>query len=412
MSEPKSKLTKLRHKEYLARLVVERLQREVYSQPDPAASAELLDELADAEEALAAIEKDRIAAQEKDTSTGLILKTRQVSGLLGAATTGLEAEVYLRMAHVPTAISHLFDAQRNPLVSSKVRNAGSSETRRVRVTTFVEDYSAKAVDTAELKSSQEKEFKQMPTLFPDRLKAITELTRATLNVLVEDLDGKVELHKTQPIWLLARTSAPLAVEDPQTGEWQDMTPYFGAFVTPNAPSLMTYLRIAADHHPDGRLVGYQGAKENVPLQVQAIFEALKQESQITYVNSLVDFNPDQGAASQRVRLPRESLADREANCIDGTVLVASLLEGISLSPAIVLVPGHAFVAWETWSDSNEWNYLETTMIGTHTFEQACASGESQAKRQESLAKSTGNPYHFRRMPLRILRVRYGITPME
>ena len=46
-------------------------------------------------------------------------------------------------------------------------------------------------------------------------------------------------------------------------------------------------------------------------------------------------------------LPRESLADKEANCINGTVLFASLLEGISMSPAIVLVPGHAFLAWET-----------------------------------------------------------------
>ena len=50
--------------------------------------------------------------------------------------------------------------------------------------------------------------------------------------------------------------------------------------------------------------------------------------------------------------------------------MASLLEAASLQPAIVLVPGHAFVAWETWEGTDEWDYLETTMIASHDFEAA------------------------------------------
>jgi len=168
---------------------------------------------------------------------------------------------------------------------------------------------------------------------------------------------------------------------------------------------MKFLRLAAKHHTSGQLAGYQGSRSEIPLQVKALFDALKSEGEITYVNSLIDFNPQQGSASQRVRLPRESLADKQANCIDGTVLFASLLEGISLSPAIVLVPGHAFVAWDTWRDSNEWKYLETTMMGTNTFEEACTSAEKTAafyKRREKLTL----------WPLSELRTKYGITPME
>jgi hypothetical protein len=104
-------------------------------------------------------------------------------------------------------------------------------------------------------------------------------------------------------------------------------------------------------------------------------------------------------------LPRESLFDKQANCIDGTVLFASLLEGISMRPAIVLVPGHAFVAWETWTSSGEWRYLETTMIGTSTFEQACLSAETTAK-HFAAAKQ------LRLLPLVQLRSKLGITPME
>jgi hypothetical protein len=185
----------------------------------------------------------------------------------------------------------------------------------------------------------------------------------------------------------------------------DFKPYLGAFVTPNAPSLMKFLRFAADYHPDGRLVGYQGSAESVRPQVKALYDALKNHADITYVNSVIDFSPQQGFACQRVRLPRESLADREANCIDGTVLFASLLEGISMNPAIVLVPGHAFLAWETWRNSNQWEYLETTMIGTSTFEEACDSGKDSADFFASRKQLV-------QWSLAKLRSEHRITPME
>ena len=412
---PTNSLAELRQQEYLKRVEANRLRRQVYGQRDPSASKALLDELQKAEKELSDIEKKRAEAQLRvPEASGLILDSRRTTGLLGPQTTGLEAQVHLRMAQVPTSICHLFSGDQNPLVTCRVRNAKSDGgIRRLRVTSFIEDYSARAVDTAELDPLTEHTFNQLPILFPERARTVTELTRAALNLLVEDLDSnRVELHKTQPIWLLARTTAPLAVKDPTSGQWLDMTPYFGAFVTPNAPSLMKFLRAAAEHHPDRQLAGYQGDETAVEPQVKAVFDALKEEAKITYVNSVIDFSPEQGSANQRVRLPRESLEDQEANCIDGTVLFASLLEGISMSPAIVVVPGHAFVAWETWRESQEWKYLETTMIGSHTFDQACASAESTAQYYEALAESLDRPDYFRRWPLRELRAIRGITPME
>ena len=67
--------------------------------------------------------------------------------------------------------------------------------------------------------------------------------------------------------------------------------------------------------------------------VKAIYDALQTKANIKYVNSTVDFNPDETAKTQRVRLPRETLKERQANCIDGALLFASLLEAISLNPA-------------------------------------------------------------------------------
>jgi len=177
------------------------------------------------------------------------------------------------------------------------------------------------------------------------------------------------------------------------------------------PDIMSFLRRVAEHHPDQRLVGYQGRRDGVTAQVQAIFDALKATG-VTYVNSVVAFSPEDGTLTQRIRLPRESLADREANCIDGTVLVASLLEAMSMNPAIVIIPGHAFLAWETWAGSGEWRHLETTMIDSATFEAACASAERTADRFRELSEQADDPFRFRMWPLQTLRSTHRITPLE
>ena len=173
--------------------------------------------------------------------------------------------------------------------------------------------------------------------------------------------------------LLSRNSSFNAVIDPQTGLPPDLTRYYGAWVTPHIEPIQALLRRAAELVPERQIWGYQGTPDVVPRQVEALYNALK-EAGITYVNSIIDFGAGPGLLTQRTRLPRESLRHRNANCIDGTVLFASLLESASLHAGIVLVPGHAFVAWEKWPGSDEWDYLETTMIGTHDFAAANARG--------------------------------------
>jgi len=414
MSSTTATLAATSQDEYQQRLVVERLRRAVFALSDPAENPELIKQLEDAELELSKREQQRVQAQRKDPRSGQVLDTARTPGLLGPETTGLDVKVHLRMRQVPTAICHLFDATSNPLLSGTVK-AVFGHPRRIRITCSIEGYSATAVETIELTTSTPHEFQMLPLLFLDRARTITEVTRASLNVKVEDLDqsNKIEIHVTHPIWMLARTSAPLAVLDPTTGALNDMSPYFGAFVTPNAPKVIEFQRAVADILPGTQLVGYQIDRSLVEPQVRAIFEALKQHSKLTYVNSVIAFTPESGATVQRVRLPSESLAGGTANCIDGTVLFASLLESFSLNPAIVVIPGHAFVAWETWNNSDEWRYLETTMIGTKSFEDACAAGEQYAASRQALQARTNRDDDFRRWPLRVLRSReHSIFPME
>lgn len=386
------------------RATVGRLRREVYGGPVERVGPTLT-ALVEAEAALDAAER---AARPK-TPGGLLFTTEGDTRTLGFETTGLEAECRLRMAQVPTAIAQLLDAAANPLLSCSVQNS-SPKTRRVRVVSFVEGYSAQAIDTFEIKSGKKHDFVQLPTFFPDRLSLLNDLTKATLHVQVDDLDGKIELHRTQPIWLLPRTTAPLAVKDPVTGEWRDLTRYLGAFVTPNAPALEKLLHGAVDLVPDRQFVSYQAGAAGVGAQVKALFDAL-QKQQVRYVNSVLSFSAEDGLSSQRVRLPRQTLESSNANCLDGTVLFASLLEAISLRPAIVLVPGHAFVAWQTDpADDQSWKYLETTLVSKSPFEDASTVGDQRAAAYAAVAVE--KPQLFRRWALHDLRAMHGVLPME
>ena len=326
---------------------------------------------------------------------------------MGPQTTGLTVTARLRMAHVPTAIVHLLDATKHPLVSVRIHN-GRPHIARVRLTTFVDGYSARSVDTVEIPPGKEDELHLLPAFFPERISPITEICRAALRIQIDDLDGKTEQERTFPIWLLARTSALLHVPDPSTGLPRSLWSYLAAWVTPSAPPVLEVLRSAADSLPDGSIASYQVDAKGVAAQVKAIYGAL-QNIGITYVNSVLCFGPIPGVLAQRVRLPRESIAHRSANCIDGTVLFASVLEAASLRPAIVLVPGHAFLAWQTTEGGNDWEYLETTLLGNKSFDHAVKQGRILAQKYQQLA--TTRPGAFTRLPLHDLRAQ-AIWPME
>jgi hypothetical protein len=68
--------------------------------------------------------------------------------------------------------------------------------------------------------------------------------------------------------------------------------------------------------------------------------------------------------SQRVRLLADVWKERRANCLDGSVLIASVLERIGIPAFIVLVPGHAFVGYRFEREQME--LLETTVLGART----------------------------------------------
>jgi hypothetical protein len=69
-------------------------------------------------------------------------------------------------------------------------------------------------------------------------------------------------------------------------------------------------------------------------------------------------------ASQHVRLFEESLEAKQANCVDGTALLAAVLRKIGIAPYLVTVPGHMFLAFDLDEAGEHTVGLETTMMGS------------------------------------------------
>lgn len=389
----------------------ERLRAAVFASPRPAESPLLKTLLATeatvATPAATPAPAGGVLWRTTTTATTAVPAQSHRGTAMGPDTTGLTVTVLLRMAHLPTSIVHLLEAGQHPLVSLRVHN-GRTTPARLRLTSFVEGYSAHAVDTVEIAPGQQAEISHLPTFFPDRLASLSEVCRASLHIQIDDLDGKMEQERTFPIWMLARTSALLHVPDPATGLPRDLMPYLAAWVTPSVPAVFALLRQAAASLTDGTVASYQVDAAGVQAQVKAIYDALKGAG-ITYVNSVLCFGAIPGVLAQRIRLPTESLTQRSANCMDGTVLLASVLEAASLHPALVLIPGHAFLGWETSEGSGQWDYLETTLLGSQDFAQAQAEGRALAAMYQEQAIL--QPSIFSRLSLRALRAQ-GIWPME
>jgi hypothetical protein len=128
-------------------------------------------------------------------------------------------------------------------------------------------------------------------------------------------------------------------------------------------------------------------------QVKAIYDELKARG-FSYV--LVS---DFGTSNvQSVRLPVQSLQSTNALCIDGAVLFASLFEKIGLKPFLVLIPGHAFVGWHAEAADKAAPgtdyFLETTVVKSHTFEQAMSLGLTEVQRERDKKHFESNASHI------------------
>ncbi|HEX4144825.1 MAG TPA: hypothetical protein VHY91_15080 [Pirellulales bacterium] len=150
----------------------------------------------------------------------------------------------------------------------------------------------------------------------------------------------------------------------------DISFMFAAYVNEQHPFVDKLLREALDGGVVDSFTGYQsGDSAEVYRQVYALWNALSQRD-VRYSNITTSAAETDAVHSQHVRLIDESINNGQANCVDGSVLLASLLRKIDIEPVLVYVPGHCYLAFFLDADKKHLVGLETTLIGSAPGEDA------------------------------------------
>ncbi len=275
------------------------------------------------------------------------------------------------LRQVPIGVYHLLGKEgTGGLVTIKLREQ-TGAARTFRVEAEVPGVTERSSNSIMLAARGEQTLWLAPPLKMSFDPAVIRGPRpAQLALKVIETTGAKErmiLDETMPIEVLPRDYLPLSRK---VGADSDVATYgyLGAWITPNDKVVEAFLTEAKARVEGHAFVGEQDA--TTP-QVQAMFDALKARG-VSYV-----MDPSVTSTAhfvQRTRLPGEVLASTNAQCLEGTLLFATLMEAVGIRPIIVLVPGHAFVGWHTVAADGakgEPRFVETTMVGgPATFAQA------------------------------------------
>ena len=150
----------------------------------------------------------------------------------------------------------------------------------------------------------------------------------------------------------------------------DFRPFFASYVNEDSKLIDAFLSETLSEHNEVYKekdnlqlkygwAGYQAGTEYANLQVAAIVAHLMR-------------NATTKVYSQNVRFINETLALKNANCVDGSVLMASILEKIGIRCFLVAIPGHMYMAYsrtgKTQPIAGDIQYVETTLIGSKDIE--------------------------------------------
>ena len=146
------------------------------------------------------------------------------------------------------------------------------------------------------------------------------------------------------------------------GNVTDISFMFAAYVNEQHPFVDKLLREALNQGVVDSFTGYQSDDPGeVYRQVYALWNMLS-ERDVRYSNITTSAATTDVVSSQHVRLVDESINNGQANCVDGSVLLASLLRKVDIEPSLVYVPGHCYLAFYLDAEKTQLVGLETTLI--------------------------------------------------
>lgn len=293
----------------------------------------------------------------------------------------------LRAANYPSAYSHLLDAAAFPVVVVTVDNSQpGSQAATLRISAEIPTYGRPVVKTLQLGPGERKQAPFFPPLLPEARRSLNSHTPAGLAVKVDLLAPRPQTlwdQTEEQFTLLPKDIAMLAQRAPD-GRWVELLDYLAAWVTPRAEGVQAFLSHVTARHPDRQLSGYAGVGEDeggaarVREQARAVFIALREQAQLSFVSTQGGVSAEGDLVYQYVRYPADTLRlGGIANCVESSVLFASLLEAAGLEPLLAVVSDHVFAGWRASPGGSRLEFIETTLIASADFNAARAAAQER-----------------------------------
>lgn len=145
------------------------------------------------------------------------------------------------------------------------------------------------------------------------------------------------------------------------GSFESAHNLFAAYVNENHPKIDPILSEVLQLGSINEFIGDQQGGSRVYEQVESIWYWMQSKG-IKYSSITATSSVSNKVASQYVRFFDEVIDNNQANCVDGSVFIASILRKIGINPLLIIVPGHMFLAFEV-NNGQSIYALETTKVG-------------------------------------------------
>ena len=277
--------------------------------------------------------------------------------------------------------------QDQPIGSVKLKNASATDYKNLKLSFEIKEYMdfPTSVDIATIKGNETREFPIKAT-FNNKILEVDEDTGVQVEVkLVYSQDGrKDEISLTQPMTIYGKNAII----------WGEPA-MVGSFVTPKDDTLRNYVRqVANAFEPD------PGPLNDKLVAAMAFFSSLTATGTSYIIDPNTPFTDLRDDQIDYVQFPRETLHLKSGDCDDLSVLLSAGLENLGVKTALIEIPGHLFLMFDTgiaaseaglisqdssliaFKDDRVWIPLEATMINTNFIE---AWAEGANKYQAALA---------------------------
>ena len=146
--------------------------------------------------------------------------------------------------------------------------------------------------------------------------------------------------------------------------------------------------------------GYQSGPDNVILQAYALWDLLVARN-IQYSSITASAAHSELVGSQHVRMIEQSINNSQANCVDGSVLWASLMQRIGIDSFLVMEAEHCYAGFYLDPEHTIGFAVETTLVGS---EIDLEDVEVEELFDEAISEDVRDDYSF---PSFVTAITYG-----